>query len=274
MNNIRSPAPMLNNLVTRVNNAMNTANTRVNNMISNASVANSSTAGSRIMSFLPTILGIAVLVTVVSLFAVYWQNIKDGWNSYFGKAEEAKPEPEPEPSEENGSSSIAALSHIVEKALPERRQVYNISSNRYTYYDAEPLCKALGAELATYDQVKDAYENGADWCNYGWTQGQQALYPTQEATWLKLQKGPEEQRMSCGKPGINGGFFDNPELRFGVNCYGPKPGQKAHDTAVVSNGDDAPMTPEMIEFDKKVSKYRSIIDTVGIMPFKKDQWSA
>ena len=27
----------------------------------------------------------------------------------------------------------------------------------------------------------------------------------------------------CGRPGINGGYIDNKNVRFGVNCYGYKP---------------------------------------------------
>ena len=81
-------------------------------------------------------------------------------------------------------------------------QVFNVSSNKYTYYDAEPLCKALGAELATYDQVKDAWSKGADWCNYGWIKGQMAVYPTSDDSFNKLQKGPAEQHLACGRPGV------------------------------------------------------------------------
>lgn len=166
------------------------------------------------------------------------------------------------------------LTHLVNKQLPPRKQVFNISKNRYTYYDAEPLCKAMGAELATYDQVKQAFEEGGDWCNYGWSQGQVALFPTQESTWLKLQKGPEEQRRSCGKPGINGGYFDNPELRFGVNCYGVKPAQKPNDVELETTNAATPMTPEMIEFDKKVAKYSGMVNEIGLLPFNKQTWSA
>ncbi|NBT71426.1 MAG: hypothetical protein EBT36_08525 [Betaproteobacteria bacterium] len=54
--------------------------------------------------------------------------------------------------------------NIMEKVLPSKKEVFNIASNIYTYADAAPLCKALGAELATYDQVKESYERGADWC--------------------------------------------------------------------------------------------------------------
>jgi hypothetical protein len=209
----------------------------------------------------------------VSLY-VYWDKIV----TYF-KPPPPPPPPaprEPPPVNQAPPPIIQApppQANIVESVLPERREVFNISENRYTFYDAEPLCKALGAEIATYDQIKQAFNDGGDWCNYGWTAGQMALYPTQNDTWQKLQAGPVEQRMSCGKVGVNGGYFDNPELRFGVNCYGVKPVQKNHDASVVSNGDNYPETPDMIEFDKKVAKFRSLSDTIGVLPFKKNKWN-
>jgi hypothetical protein len=56
--------------------------------------------------------------------------------------------------------------------------------------------------------------------------GQAAVFPTQENPHLIIYKaGPEDQRMACGVPGVNGGYFDNPELSFGVNCYGTKPAE-------------------------------------------------
>jgi hypothetical protein len=168
-------------------------------------------------------------------------------------------------------------SSLAEKILPQGGagpEVFNISKNTFTYYDAEPLCKALGAELATYEQVKNAWDRGADWCNYGWVKGQNAVYPTSKQTWEKLQSGPEEQRMACGKPGINGGFFDNPELRFGVNCYGPKPGQSKHDEEAVAKRTGVPLTPSGIEFDKKVSKFRGESDSIGVLPFNEQKWSS
>jgi hypothetical protein len=162
---------------------------------------------------------------------------------------------------------------LVEKILPNvgSPEVFNISKNTFTYYDAEPLCRALGAELATYDQVKESWERGADWCNYGWVKGQAAVYPTQKDTWERIQAGPEEQRNSCGMPGLNGGFFDNPELRFGVNCYGSKPSQSQHDEAKMNQG--APLSPGALELQKKINKFRTEASTVGVMPFNGNKWS-
>jgi hypothetical protein len=152
-------------------------------------------------------------------------------------------------------------------------EVFNISKNVYTFNDAAAVCAAAGAELATYDQVKEAYDGGADWCNYGWTKGQMALYPTQKATWEKLQKGAPEFRNACGQPGVNGGYFDNPELRFGVNCYGKKPAKKASDELLDSQV-SLPQSPAELEFEKQVQKFRDQMDTAAVMPFHKGQWNA
>jgi hypothetical protein len=153
-----------------------------------------------------------------------------------------------------------------------KKEVFNVSRNIYTYNDAAAVCSAMGAELATYEQVQEAYTKGADWCNYGWTKGQLALYPTQKETWDKLQKGSAEYRNACGRPGVNGGFFDNPELRFGVNCYGIKPPRNATDELLESQVALPPTTAE-IEFEKKVQKFRDQLNTTTVLPFHKGQWT-
>lgn len=153
-----------------------------------------------------------------------------------------------------------------------KKEVFNVSRNIYTFNDASAVCSALGADLATYEQVKEAYERGADWCNYGWSKGQMAVYPTQKATWEKLQKGAAEYRGACGQPGVNGGYFDNPELRFGVNCYGIKPPRNATDELLESQV-ALPPSPEEIEYDKKVQKFREQLNTTTVLPFKRGQWT-
>lgn len=101
-------------------------------------------------------------------------------------------------------------------------QVFNVSNNLYTYEEAQKVCAAFDASLATYDQIETSYENGGEWCNYGWSDGQMAYFPTQKDTWEKLQNNPNTKH-ACGRPGINGGFIDNPYIKFGANCYGKKP---------------------------------------------------
>lgn len=162
---------------------------------------------------------------------------------------------------------------IVEKILPSSgNEVFNVAQNKFTYYDAEPLCNALGAELATYEQVKDAWANGADWCNYGWVKGQMAIYPTQKQTYDKLQMGPADQRNVCGTVGVNGGFFDNPEFKYGVNCYGQKPTQTAHDEAMLMSQGKAPKTPATLKVDELMAEYKDQADSLFVKPFNDTKW--
>ena len=101
-----------------------------------------------------------------------------------------------------------------------KKEVFNISNQKYTYEQAKCKCKAYGGELASYNQIVKAYNKGAEWCNYGWSKGQKAYYPSQEK--CSHKDGEKDKKKHCGKPGINGGNFPA-EMKFGVNCYGIKP---------------------------------------------------
>lgn len=234
---------------------------------------------------------IIIVIALIVVFAFYYQTIgyyiqigweKLGWSRSHG--ERIGIDIPGGPSATLAPSSGHSLETSVEGALqrletdvatalepamgPARKQVFNISRNIYTYGEAEPLCRAFGAELATYDQVKEAYEAGADWCNYGWVKGQQAVYPTQKSTWEKLQHGPDEDRMSCGMPGINGGYFPNEDQRFGVNCYGPRPVESALDERVAAE------ETSNIAFDREVNKFKAELGSIAVTPWNSRQWSA
>jgi len=236
------------------------------------------------LPWIPLVFFVGLVITFVVLLVKFNDQVRDGYLAVVNKLRESLGySSEPPPPIETTTPTTAPPNElndsqpsddVVEKMLPPmgNAQVFNVSKNTFTYYDAEPLCRALGAELATYEQVKNAWEKGADWCNYGWVKGQMAVYPTQKETWEKLQAGPEEQRMACGNPGLNGGFFDNPELRYGVNCYGSKPSQSKHDATQVAKG--TPLSPGALEFDKKVAAYRSQADNIGVLPFNTNKWNA
>jgi len=226
---------------------------------------------------LPLIIGIGALVIAFILIVKFRDQINEtlqnGWNSiknFFSG------EPQTDDSESSTEQpDMSSSQKIVETILPGKKEVFNVADNHYTFSDAEPLCKALGAELATYDQVKEAWNSGADWCNYGWVKGQAAIYPTQQETFDKLQnEGTEDARLQCGQVGINGGYFDNPELRFGVNCYGVKPSESKNSAAHILRNDGQPRTPEVIAFDKKVANYRAEAGETVVNPFKPGNWSS
>lgn len=179
----------------------------------------------------------------------------------------------PTPPQDASSTSPSGFDSVVEKVVSPAKEVFSVSQNNFSYYDAAPLCKALGAELATYDQVKAAWQKGADWCNYGWVKGQMAVYPTQQDTYDMLQLGPGDQKGACGKPGLNGGYFDNPELKYGVTCIGPKPSQSSHDATSVTSGSTRPLTSQGLAFENKVQQFKEQTDTLGILPFNNGKWT-
>lgn len=146
------------------------------------------------------------------------------------------------------------------------QEVFHISQNKFTYDEAPAVCAAFGGQLATLEQVIEAYNSGAEWCGYGWTAGGLALYPTQKKTWEELQREVDPgKRTACGRPGVNGGYFD-PTLKFGVNCFGFKP-----------PGEFTPPAPipgtNRTEFNKTVNKFKEMIKTLELSPFSRNEWS-
>ena len=165
---------------------------------------------------------------------------------------ETQPTPIPQPSNEN--------------------QVFNIRDNAYTYEDASMICQAFDAKLATYQQVEDSYKNGGEWCNYGWSADQLALFPTQQSTYNELQK-TKDHKHDCGRPGINGGYIANPNVRFGVNCYGKKPEMTSADEELMKLVTPYPETEQEKEVDETVNKWKNNLDEILVSPFNYNKWS-
>ena len=153
-----------------------------------------------------------------------------------------------------------------------KKQVFNIPGNYYNYTNAKALCQAYGANLATYQQVEDAYKNSGEWCNYGWSDGQMALFPTQQKTFDNLQKIKGHEN-DCGRPGVNGGYMANPQLRFGVNCYGNKPKITGEEEELMQYTTPYPETAEDIAFQKQVEFWKNKIDEILVSPFNYNTWS-
>lgn len=151
------------------------------------------------------------------------------------------------------------------------KQVFNVPGNKYTYHEAKALCKAYGAKLATYSQIENAYKSGAEWCNYGWSEDQMALYPTQISTWRKLKKIKGHEH-DCGRPGVNGGFIKNKRVRFGVNCYGNKPSATEEEEDLMKVATPYPLTPKDRKMNKLVKKYKKNLDSILVSPFNYKNW--
>jgi len=154
-----------------------------------------------------------------------------------------------------------------------KKQVFNVPGNYYSYENAEALCKAYNSELATYDQIEKAYSSGAEWCNYGWSANQLALFPTQKQTYNNLQTIPGHEN-DCGRPGINGGYIANPKIRFGVNCYGNKPKISSEEEELMKTATPYPETVEDKVFQKRVDFWKEKIDEILVSPFNYSTWGS
>ena len=253
-----------------LNSSLGELYTPVKNSVNEAMENNSS------MISIPVIIGLGILTVAFILITIFrdqvayaldvaWTAIKNAFESKPASATATATAVTAEPSQKLN------IDHGAIKNIMPSKEVFNIADNKYKYSDADALCKAYGAELATYDQVKDAWSKGADWCNYGWVKGQAALFPTQESTYNKLQTGPKEQKSACGVPGVNGGYFDNPDLRFGVNCYGNKPSKSdASDRAQMK---PHALTNDALDYNKKVRDYKTEIHEIPISPFNTTSWA-
>jgi hypothetical protein len=154
-----------------------------------------------------------------------------------------------------------------------KKQVFNIPGNYYSYDNAKALCQAYGSNLATYKQIEDSYKNGGEWCNYGWSDGQMALFPTQQTTFNNLQN-IEGHEHDCGRPGVNGGYMANPKIKFGVNCYGNKPKITSDEEDLMKSATPYPKTVEDIAFQKRVDFWRNHVDKILVSPFNYNTWGS
>jgi hypothetical protein len=146
-------------------------------------------------------------------------------------------------------------------------EVFHVEENTYSYADAKGVCELLGSRLATYQEVERAYQNGANWCSYGWSDDQLALFPIQASLYNELKTIPGHQH-DCGRPGVNGGYIEDDKTEFGVNCYGKKPYMTEKDSEYMKNYTHTPtMSPE------EQNKLTNVVNNILIAPFNKDKWS-
>ena len=166
-----------------------------------------------------------------------------------------------------GSSTSGSGSGLIKK-----QEVFHVSDNKYNYEDAKAICAAYDGRLATYNEINQAYNEGADWCGYGWSDKQMAFFPTQEEKWNKLQT-IDGHHNDCGRPGINGGYIANPNVRFGANCYGYKPDITSEDAQRMQDQQLYPKNKREIMFEKKVDYWRTKLADIMVSPFNSDNWS-
>jgi hypothetical protein len=77
----------------------------------------------------------------------------------------------------------------------------------------------------------------------------------------------------CGRPGVNGGYIANPNIKFGVNCYGNKPKMNKEEEELMKTVSPYPQTVEDLMFQKRVDFWKDKIDKILVSPFNYTSWS-
>jgi hypothetical protein len=165
------------------------------------------------------------------------------------------------------TGSAAVLTPSVTLSNPNIKQVFNIKENIYALEDAAGVCGALGADVSTLDQLVDAHKQGADWCNVGWTKDGLAAFPIQYSTWQTLQGNNPANRNMCGQPGINL-VRNDPNLLYGVNCYGVKPEPKNGEKVKQVMQNDS-----QIALNAKIAQFQQNLNAIGVASFNQNAWS-
>jgi hypothetical protein len=232
------------------------------NTVSNETITSSNPNSSSSSTLLMIILVILVIIIILNVLQ-YCFNIDtiQLLNDLLNPVAEIESQIEPEVVKKPLDISLAF----------KRKQVFNIPGNTYTYEDGKALCKAYGGDLATYKQIEDAYENGGEWCNYGWSDKQMALFPTQQNTYNNLQKIKNHEH-DCGRPGVNGGYIANPAVKFGVNCYGNKPKMNRNEEELMKTMTPYPETKQDLEFQQKVDFWKNKANEILLSPFNYNSW--
>jgi hypothetical protein len=145
--------------------------------------------------------------------------------------------------------------------LDTKNQTFHVQG-KFDYMNAKAVCKAYGGKLANINQVTDAYNKGAEWCDYGWSDDHMVLFPTQQKTWQSYQELGKKEL--CGRPGVNGGYNNNLLQQLGANCFGKKPKL------------DGPMPAQPIPHDvvdKRVQYWQNKLSSLTVSPFNYDSWN-
>ncbi len=167
-----------------------------------------------------------------------------------------------------------------EKKKKKSREVFLIY-NKVNYLQAKELCKLYSGRLATKEDLEEAFKDGANWCTWGWIDGEKIGYPVQEKFWTFIEK---RHKGHCGPTaGLN--IIENvdPQKLYSVTCYGKKPPKSKNDTDLelvlneITSDDSLQTEIEKCKQSKKEAEQKKWLDEekkkIRIVTFNDSQWS-
>tara|TARA_B100000902_G_scaffold117790_1_gene118433 strand:+ start:7790 stop:8599 length:810 start_codon:yes stop_codon:yes gene_type:complete len=222
----------------------------------------SNASGSSLKFLLVILLVLAILIGgyfLVKKYPISWDKIDTSGSNIISTTSK------PEDSQSNVSDHPHIATPLSQILDHDKDEVFHVTGELVDYDTAADVCKQYGAKLASYDELLHAYQHGAEWCNYGWSENQTAYYPTQKNTWKRLQYADKEKdKTMCGVPGLNGGRFDK-KMKFNVNCFGKRPEKPDQDFIHPK----LPIKKTKEEAAKEVKHF----DDLVVIPYSRKRWS-
>jgi hypothetical protein len=163
------------------------------------------------------------------------------------------------------------------KIKPKSNKEVFLIYNTFNYLEAKDICKMYKGRLATKADLEEAHKNGANWCTWGWLEGEKIAYPVQEKYWMDIEK---THKGSCGPTaGIN--IIDNidPFKKYGVTCYGVKPPKSKNDTIKDKEKEEDSVNEQISKCKKAKTekKQKEWLEkqknTIKILNFNINKWS-
>jgi hypothetical protein len=153
----------------------------------------------------------------------------------------------------------------VDKPAPDfkkNEEAFLVKSNIFNKDESNKVCKALfNSRAATREELNADYNNGANWCNYGWTTDGAAYYPLQNNS---------DTPACVGSKGLNGGALDGAP-KLGITCYGVKPTEKEYTSLETIYRDSSIAEADITMLEK----YRQMMSSgkIKVAPFNDKVWS-
>ena len=72
---------------------------------------------------------------------------------------------------------------------------------------------------------------------------------------------------------VNGGYIKNKNVRFGVNCFAPKPKITEEEQTLMDNATPYPLTPDELKVNNMTHKYKKNLHSILLSPFNYDKWT-
>jgi hypothetical protein len=152
----------------------------------------------------------------------------------------------------------------------DNREVFHIERNKqegiedndkfFSNEQADDACKVLNSDLATYDQLVDAANNGMKFDECGWITGD----TTNQFELKSVSIDNENKINNC---------TDDAELKhIGVNCYGVKPNMDGEFQGTLDDITTEQQEAKNVE-NENAQVFAELVNSATILPFTETEWS-